>query len=202
MSEPRTANDVSELPDMAFGHRDPLFWGLVAMMAIEGMVFAFLVVSYFYIRENVDVWPPSPIGKGTIPLGAGVTALLLLSCIPTHLINRNATGGSLKGMRFWLIIVSAFGVAAIALRAVELAQLPFRWNSNAYGSIFWTTLGLHCVHLISGVIENLLVAAVFFIGPVERKHLVDAHASGFYWYFVVGSWLFLFPILYLDPVLW
>ncbi|HEV7518004.1 MAG TPA: hypothetical protein VGR07_17025, partial [Thermoanaerobaculia bacterium] len=50
--------DVSELPTVVFGSRAPLWWGLIGMIAIESTMFALLVVTYYYLRGNAQVWPP------------------------------------------------------------------------------------------------------------------------------------------------
>ena len=60
---------------------------------------------------------------------------------------------------------------------------------------------MHTMHLIAGLIENALFLALLYIGPVEKKHLVDLEVNGIYWYFVVFSWLPLYAILYLDGLI-
>jgi hypothetical protein len=85
---------------------------------------------------------------------------------------------------------------ALLLRAIELSNLPFRWDSNAFGSLFWGVLCLHTMHLVAGNAENVLFLALLYRGPVEKKHLVDLEVNGIYWYFVVLAWLPLYAIFY------
>ncbi len=88
-----------------------------------------------------------------------------------------------------MVGVTVLCAAAAVLRWFELQALPFRWDISAYGSIVWMIYGLHSFHLATSVVENAAFTALCFIGPFEKKHLVDVHVSANYCYFVVASWL-------------
>ena len=96
----------------------------------------------------------------------------------------------------WLMVVVQCGLIAIVLRGYEFAGLHTRYDSNAYGSITWFILAAHLAHLIAGSLETLLIALVLFLGPVERKHYTDTTVMAVYWYFVVGSWVALWLIVF------
>lgn len=196
-SPQRPRIDVSELPTTVFGHRAPLWWGAAGAIAIETTVFALLAATYYYLRGNEAVWPPSfppPLSWGTAGL-----VVLLVSVFPMWRVEKMSERRSLRGMRFWLLVTTALSLLALALRVVEMGELPFRWDHHAYGSIVWTTMGMHAIHLLTGNIENLLFIALLFKGPVEEKHLVDVQLNAFYWYWVVGWWMALYAMMYLDP---
>jgi heme/copper-type cytochrome/quinol oxidase subunit 3 len=99
----------------------------------------------------------------------------------------------------WLMIGVAFGIAAVVLRGYEFRALHTRWDSNAYGSITWSILGVHLAHLVAGTIETFLIGLVLITGPVEEKHYTDATVMAVYWYFIVISWVALYPIVFLAP---
>ena len=46
-------------------------------------------------------------------------------------------------------------------------SLDQRYDSNAYGSITWTILGVHLTHLLAGTIETFLIGLVMYF--VFRK---------------------------------
>ena len=196
----RPVVDVASLPDHAFSHHAPIWWGNLLMIFIEGAAFAILAVSYFYIRRNFDTWPPT---RTLLPdLGVSSINLLLLvvSAAPfwyaarlAHRHERPVVIG------FWLALGVLFGIAAIVLRGFEFHALHTRFDSNAYGSITWTILGVHLAHLLAGTIETLLIALVMFVGPVEKKHFTDATVMAVYWYFIVISWVALYVIVFLAP---
>jgi cytochrome c oxidase subunit III len=194
----RNVIDVSELPEFAIGRRDTIFWGVTLMILIESTVFALLVGSYFYIRGNDPVWPIIPPGVASTREGAIALFLLLVSAVPMARVNKEAEKHDLLGMRRNLLLGTVLGGAALVFRSLEISHLQFRWDSNAHGSVFWMTIGLHTMHTIASTLENALFLALLYIGPVEKKHLSDVYANGIYWFFVVVSWALLYPVLYLE----
>lgn len=199
--KPRPTIDVSPLPTFAFGHRDPMWWGVMLLIAIEGMTVALLLVSWFYIRSVVpsgqsDYRAHLPIMAATIG-----TVLLLASGFTNHLLNRCAEKMDLRGTRFWLIVTTLLGLGFTIARGFELAHVNFRWDANGFASVYWTLLGLNLFHAGGGVVENAVLIALLFIGPVEKKLMPDLKLDGNYWYFVVASWVVLYAVIYLGPLL-
>jgi cytochrome c oxidase subunit III len=190
--------DVSTLPSFAFGRRDPRWVAVMLLIAIESSVFALMLFVYFYTRTRLAVWPPTAPGPRELAFGSSILGVLVASVLPMHLVNRAAYVADLVAAKRWLLIGTVLSALALVLRAVELSHLPFRWDSNVYGSVFWGVLCLHTVHLIAGNIENILFLALLALGPIEKKHLVDLEVNGIYWYFVVFSWLPLYVVVYLD----
>ena len=198
MNEPTL--DVSGLPTYAFGRRDPRWVAVLLLMAIEGSVFGLVLFAYFYTRTRLEVWPPTNVGHREVAYGAVTLGLLLASVWPVHRVNGCVYAGDLLGAKRWLFLATVVSAAALTVRAFEFTNLPFRWDSNAYGSLFWAVLCLHTMHLVAGNIENGLFLALLERGPIEKKHLVDLEVNGIYWYFVVFSWLPLYAVVYLDGV--
>jgi heme/copper-type cytochrome/quinol oxidase subunit 3 len=169
------------------------------MIFIEGAAFALLVVSYFYIRRNFDTWPPTRTLLPDLGLSSVNVVLQLVSIAPMWYAARLAFEGAEPGrIGRWLMVVVAFGLGAIVLRGFEFAALHTRYDSNAYGSITWMILSVHLAHLIAGSLETLLIALVLLVGPVERKHYTDTTVMAVYWYFVVGSWVALWLIVFVS----
>jgi heme/copper-type cytochrome/quinol oxidase subunit 3 len=196
---PRPRIDVSSLETTAFGPRGTLWWGVVSMLAIETTMFALLFATYYYLRGNEAIWPPS---GGDLPFGPATACLafLLLSVPPMVMVYRESgREKSLRTIRFWLIISMALGLIALVLRAAEFAALPFRWDHHAYGSIVWVTIGMHAIHLLTSGGENILFAVLLFKGPVEERHLVDLRLNALYWYVVVVWNVMVYALIYLDP---
>jgi cytochrome c oxidase subunit III len=196
----RPVADVGALPDHAFSHHAPIWWGNLLMIFIEGAAFAILAATYFYIRRNFDAWPPP---RTSLPdLGVSSINLLLIgvSAAPFW----NAARLALRHERprvvgSWLALGVLFGIAAIVLRILEFKALHTRYDSNAYGSITWTILAVHFAHLLAGTIETFLIALVMFVGPVEEKHYTDASVMAVYWYFIAISWVALYAIVFVAP---
>jgi cytochrome c oxidase subunit 3 len=193
--------DVSRLPTHAFGARAPLWWAVLLLVAIESTAMGLLLVSYFYLRGNYDVWPPTSMTPVAQRLAIGQAVLLGASYLPMVLSVRAARRERLGPTRLWLLTATLLGAAALVVRGLEIPRIPFRWDSHAYGSVFWMIFGLHVTHVLTGVLENGMMIALFFRGPVEEKHFGDVEASALLWYFSVIEWIPAFAILYLAPVL-
>jgi cytochrome c oxidase subunit 3 len=190
--------DVSELPSTVIGQRAPLWWGVVGMMAIESTMFALLAVTYFYLRGGASVWPP-PGCQPPAKLATLNLAILLISVFPMWKTMRSAERHDLRGIRRWLITSTALGLVCLVIRAFEFGTMGFRWDAHVYGSIVWTILGMHALHLLASNGENVLFVVFLFKGPVQEKHLLDVYLNGLYWLFVVLAWIPMYAIVYLDP---
>ena len=195
------ALDVSALPSHAFGIRNPIWWGLLLLVAIEGTAMGLLLVSAIYLRGDADVWPPSTVGPAALRLALIEAALLGASTLPMVWAVRAARAERLRPARGWLVVATLLAVAMLVLRALENPRVAFRWDSHAFGSVFWMTLGVHITHVVTGVLENALLIALFFTGPVERKHYADLEASALLWYLSVLEWAPAVFIFYGAPAL-
>jgi heme/copper-type cytochrome/quinol oxidase subunit 3 len=202
----RTVIDVSELPHHGFDTLDTIWWGNNLLLAIETSMFVLLIATYFYLRQNFELWPP-PLAELTGPLsplpdlgfGTANAVLLVLSCIPMILTDISARRGLRNGVQRGLAICLMIGLVAIVLRSFEFRAVKFYWDSNAYGSIVWFILGMHLLHLITLTCETLLMIIWSFVREFYMKHRVDITALAVYWYWVVGIWLVLYAVVYLTP---
>ena len=197
MKTPRT-HDVSELPDYAFGHRSPMWWGTFGIVLIEGTMFAILLATYYYLRGHATGWPPNVPVPGLL-YGTINTAILFASCWPNHMYKKAAEREDLRGLRIWLVVAIAFAVAFVVLRFFEFRSLNCRWSDNAYASIIWTLLGFHTAHLVTDLLDTIVLTVLMFTGPIKGKRFVDVSENGLYWYFVVWAWVPIYVTIYLIP---
>jgi cytochrome c oxidase subunit III len=195
----RVVADLSALPLHGKGSASVTWWGTLAFMLIEGTGFALVLAIYFYLAANASQWP---IGASPPDLGPGtaITIVLLASLVPNFLILRWADQDHLMKIRIGLLVMVLFGSAPIVLRVFEFRALHVRWDSNAYGSISWTLLGLHATHLITDLVDTVVLAALMFSrhGPNKRR-IGDVQDNALYWYFVVITWLPIYVVLYWGP---
>jgi cytochrome c oxidase subunit 1/cytochrome c oxidase subunit I+III len=124
---------------------------------------------------------------------------MLLSNIPMRLAGAASRRLDRAGVTLWLAVCSVFGLAFLAVRGFEFAALNTRWDSDAYGSIAWTTVGFHALLIVLEVGETLGALALFLVGPVSEKHYVDTSDNALYWVFVTVSWVPLYVVIYLLP---
>jgi cytochrome c oxidase subunit 3 len=194
--------DVSALKPYAFGHRSLLWWGTMGIIAIEGSVFALLIVTYFYIRTRSPEWPPGIIPPPELFWGTLNMAVLLVSLIPNQLTKLAAERCHLSKARLWLVACLAVAVVFHVVRFLEFRTLNVWWDQNAYGSIVWALLGFHTVHILTDAIDSAVLAVMLFTTPVDECRFVDVAENSLYWYFVVLSWVPIYAVIYLAPRIW
>jgi heme/copper-type cytochrome/quinol oxidase subunit 3 len=106
----------------------------------------------------------------------------------------------LRKDRIGVIVMTAFGIAPLIPRAFEFSALNVWWDSNAYGSSVWLLLGLHTVHLITDVVDTLVLAAIMFTRhAANARRFGDVQDNALYWNFVVITWLPIYGCIYWIP---
>lgn len=199
MSAVRVELDVARLPTTVFGHRSHMWWGTLGFILIEGTTLLVCVASYFYLRLNFPTWPPEHTLQPSLFWPTVHVAVMLASMLPMGLADRAAHRFDLAAVRRWLTVGCGFAIAFLYLRWQDFLALNVRWDTNAYGSIAWATVGLHGTILVLQVVESLIFTFFMYRGEIEEKHFSDASDSVFYWYFLTGSWVPLYVVVYLSP---
>jgi heme/copper-type cytochrome/quinol oxidase subunit 3 len=194
----RAVLDVSKLPTVVFGFRSMTWCGIIGMMAIEGMVFALMIASYFYLHSRSVEWPPHTnppdLFWGTLNL-----VIFLISVIPTVWYSRRAKRGDTRAVQIGLLAATLFGIANCVVRYFELRHLNCDWSLDAYGSAVWMLMGLHVTHLLTDLVDTIVLTVLFFTSLVEGKRFMDASENADYWYFVVISWIPIYLVIYWVP---
>ena len=126
--------------------------------------------------------------------------MLLLSLIPNQLIKGWARAEDVTKTRLGLVIMCIAGILPLIVRVFEFMALNVRWDTDAYGSIVWLLLGLHTTHLVTDVIDTIVLMALMFTRHgYEGRRFSDVYDNASYWDFVVVSWLPVYFILYWFP---
>jgi hypothetical protein len=82
------------------------------------------------------------------------------------------------------------------VRWFELWTLGTMWDSNAYGSIVWVTMGIHTSEIVADVGETAVLTALMFTAHTEPKRLVDVDENSRFWDFVIVSWIPAYLLIY------
>lgn len=192
----RIVLDLGLLPAHGMGTASVTWWGTLAFMLIEGTGFALVIAVYLYLMSLAAVWPINAPPPDLLP-GTLVTLILLASLAPNILISRWAERQDLRKVRIGVVIMSILGIAPLVVRIFEFPALKVSWDSNAYGSVVWTLLGLHTTHIITDLVDTLVLAALMFTrhGSNERR-FGDVQDNAMYWNFVVVTWLPIYGCIY------
>ena len=196
----RQVIDVAALPDHAFGSRSIMWWSTMTIIAIESTVFALAIGSYFYLQGNEEAWPPPDTALPGLLWPTINVFILLASLWPNEMTKRAAEDMDVGRTRKWIVIALMFSVGFVAVRALEFTRLNVSWDSNAYGSATWTLLGFHTLHLVTDLMDSLVLAVLMFTRHGDKpRRFVDVAENAFYWYFVVLSWIPIYLVLYWAP---
>jgi cytochrome c oxidase subunit III len=196
----RSVMDLRALPDVVFGPRDVMWWGTLGFVLIEGFTLALCAAAYLYVTQNFATWPPENTPLPSLVAPTVQVFVMLVSLIPARWTARAAHRFDLGAVRIGLAIATAFAIAIVGLRAWELlVSLNVKWDANVYGSVQWLVLGAHATLLAVELVEIGGMMLIFWLAPVEEKHMSDVADMVFYWYFMVFSWLPLYVLCFWLP---
>lgn len=199
MNTIRREADVSDLPTVTFGSRSLMWWGTLGFMTIEGWTTAILVVSYFYLRQNFDAWPPLQTPNPSLGIPTINLLIMLVSIVPAKLAADAAKRLDLDGVKRWLAVTTIVSLPIVVLRWWELWAINTRWDTNAYGSAAWTLVGFHTSLLLLDVADTIGLLLFYSIREMPAKAFSDTADNSFYWYFTVGLWIPIYLIVYVGP---
>ncbi|HZQ59485.1 MAG TPA: cytochrome c oxidase subunit 3 [Acidimicrobiales bacterium] len=174
------------------------WWGMVTLIATESMVFVILLGSYFFLRATSKTWPQGGIAPPELHLSLPFSLVLWGSSIPIFYADAAIKKGYQGALRAGLLISWLMGASFVLFTAKEFNDLTFGWRTNAYGSIFYTIVGLHALHVIIGLGMNVIVQ----IKAWQRKFTAERHTTvevfSLYWHFVDAVWIFVYSSLFLS----
>jgi cytochrome c oxidase subunit III len=195
---PQFIGDLSHLPPHGHSHRSLTWWGMMGMIAIEGTAFALAIAAYLYLANQVPQWPPHRLLPSPL-WGTVVTVLTLASFVPNMWLNRQAEQEQLRPVQVALVLMSVIGLVLVAIRYLEFTSLHVAWSDTAYGSIVVTLLGLHTVHLITDLVDTVVLTVLMFTRHAHGRRYVDVAENAIYWNFVVYAWVPIYVLLYFVP---
>jgi heme/copper-type cytochrome/quinol oxidase subunit 3 len=195
----QVTDDLSALPLHGMGTASVTWWGTAAFMLIEGTGFALALAVYLYLMSLAATWPIDAKRPDLLP-GTLVTLLLLASVVPNVLVSRWAERQELRKVRIGMLVMSVLGLAPLIVRIFEFPALNISWDTNAYGSVVWTLLGLHTTHIITDLIDTLVLAVLMFTRHGDNlRRFGDVQDNAMYWNFVVAAWLPIYACIYWIP---
>lgn len=174
-------------------------WGVLMVIATEGTLFVILIAAYLFLRATSKQWPPPGVELPELRLSVPFSLVLWGSSVPLFFVDAAAKKGRFGIVKAGLALTTLMGLAFVAYTAKDFADLHFGWRDSAYGTAFYTVVGLHALHVVVGLAIALVVQAKAWLG----RYTATAHASlevfSLYWHFVDAIWLVVFPTVILGP---
>ncbi len=161
------------------------WWGMALLIATEATLFGTLIATYFYLRFQVVTWPPPGIEPPKVALPLSLTAALVLTSVPIFLAVRAVKGGRGAAAARWIALATAVQSGYLAVQIVlyldDLSK--FSPKDSAYGSIYFTLLMAHHIHVFVGILLGLWIAFRLARGFTAYR-LTGLRAIALYVYFV------------------
>ena len=188
--------------------------GVWLFLASEITLFGAVVASYLATRLGspdcalgVPVWPQSSRLPG-LALAAANTFILVTSSWTMARAVAMASEGRATSARRALLATTALGALFLGVKACEYwlkishGLYPGSHEAKAsaglsiFLSYYFAMTGLHALHVVAGLVWNMLTRAGAGVLPPDA-FARRVHAAGLYWHFVDAVWVVLLPLLYL-----
>lgn len=177
--------------------------GMILFIVSEAMLFFAFFWAYFHssLSPSVElgaIWPPTGIevlNPWHVPL---LNTAILLSSGATvtwahhALIARRSRAETIQGLGLTIFL----GLIFTGLQGMEYYEASFTIADSVYGATFYSTTGLHGIHVIIG---TLFLTVCFFRllnYHYTTNHHLGLEAAILYWHFVDYVWLLVFICYY------
>jgi cytochrome c oxidase subunit 3 len=125
------------------------------------------------------------------------TAVLVSSSFVIYFAERALKRRKLNKFRLLWLATSVMGTYFLIGQAIEWSHLSFGLTTGLFGATFYLLTGFHGLHVLTGILLQLLMLARSFIpGNYNSSHW-GVSATSLFWHFVDVIWIILFSLLYL-----
>jgi heme/copper-type cytochrome/quinol oxidase subunit 3 len=173
---------------------------MALLVATETALFLLLVATYFYLRTRAHgAWPPAPLSDPKLLKPLLVTILLLATSVPMLGAAHAARRGRRGSVRLWLVAALALGIAFLVCQWLLVREQldVFHPQGSAYGSIYYTLIGVHYAHVVVAVL--LVIWALLRAGLYTPEQHLTLRVTSLYVHFVNLVAVAVFLTLYIAP---
>ncbi|MGE5115434.1 MAG: cytochrome c oxidase subunit 3 [Betaproteobacteria bacterium] len=188
------------LPVGSKGRLSSGWWGMLAVLATEAALFAYLLFSYYYVAaQATGPWPPGGLPK--LELAIPGTIVLLVGSATMAWGEAGVRRGRLGQLLAGLGISIALAVAFVVLEGIEWSRKGFSLMTDAYGSLYFTVTGFHLLHVLVGVLMLAMLFVWSSLGYFGVRRHSTVSIAVMYWHFVTVVWIAVFFTFYVTPYL-
>jgi heme/copper-type cytochrome/quinol oxidase subunit 3 len=165
---------------------------MALFLCAETTLFGTLIATYFYLDFNSRHWPPPGIERPSVILPFIATGALLAATIPMWLAVRASRSGRRGAVLGMIALATVIQGCYLALQIIlmEHDSRHFSPQGSAYGSVYFTLLGLHHAHVLLGILIDLAVLWYVARRGLTNYWLISVRTTALYWYVVAGIAVF------------
>lgn len=187
------------LPRTGVGRAAPGWWGMALFCATEVALFAYFIISYFYLRGAAVSFAAEGGRHSPLTLPVAMTVLLVSSSIVLRWGEKGIEQGDNTRLMLGLGVTIALGVAFLAVQAVEYSHADHAPQTSAYWSTFFAITGVHGAHVAMGLLMLIMNLVRASMGHFTSTRRLAVQNAALYWHMVDAVWLLIFTTLYLLP---
>jgi len=178
-------------------------FGFWVYLMTDCVLFATLFATYAVMHGRIADGPSSA-ELFELPFVLVETLLLLTSSFTAGLAVLAMRAKAARQVIGWLIVTFLLGAGFLGMELYEFAHLVregHSWQQSGFLSAFFTLVGTHGLHILSGLIWISVL-----IGQIAKRGLTGATSRrltllSLFWHFLDVVWIFIFTVVYLLGVL-
>ena len=179
---------------------DRVMFGFWVYLMTDLLMFAVLFAVYAVLRGGTM---GGPAGRDifTLPLVLAETLILLTSSFTCGLGMIAARTNHKRQVLGWFGLTFILGLIFLSLELYEFAELIHEGHTigtNAFFSSFFTLVGTHGLHIISGLLWMGVTLAYVYKRGLTPHLLRKLTLLSLFWHFLDIVWIFIFTFLYLG----
>jgi heme/copper-type cytochrome/quinol oxidase subunit 3 len=163
-------------------------WGMALFLCSEITIFGTLISTYFYLDFDARRWPPAGIAPPKLAGPLIATGWLVATAVPMWAASRAAREGN-RRLTAWMIALALVMQCCYVAAQVLLFQHDldkFAPQGSAYGSIYFTLLGVHHAHVLLGLVLDVGILWQVATKGLTNYWLIGVRGLALYWY-VMGA---------------
>lgn len=184
-------------------HETGTMLGFWIYLMSDCLIFGTLFATYAVLGRNYAAGP-SPADLFELDMILISTFMLLFSSITYGFSVLRMDKGDLKGTQVWLLTTGVFGAGFLYRKVLEFSHL---WHlgatpmASAFLSSFYTLVGTHGLHVLSGCIWLIVLLAQLQIHGLTHENKRRVMCFSMFWHFLDLIWIGVFSFVYLAGVL-
>ncbi|MEH2026963.1 cytochrome c oxidase subunit 3 [Nostoc sp.] len=172
-------------------------FGFIIFLMSESVIFLSFFAGYIIYKTTTPNWLPAGVSGLEVKDPAINTVILVASSFVIYLAEKALQRHDLKGFRLYLLATIAMGSYFLVGQGIEWSHLEFGFTSGTFGGTFYLLTGFHGLHVLTGILLQMIVLGRSFIpGNYDTGHF-GVNATSIFWHFVDVIWIVLFILIYI-----
>ncbi len=178
---------------------DRIMFGFWVYLMTDLLMFAVLFAVYAVLNKST-AGGPSGREIFSLPLALGETLILLTSSFTCGIGMVAARSGNKKQVLGWFGITLLLGFLFLGLEIKEFTGLihdGYTIASNAFFSSFFTLVGTHGLHIVSGLLWTIVTLIYVVKRGLNHSMVRKLSLLSLFWHFLDIVWIFIFTFVYM-----